>query len=264
MSFFNKVLGAVGIGAAKVDTILTNTEVEPGEEVCGTVKITGGKTEQNINKIDLDLICNYTVEVEREDSEGETETFTETRTHILDRFKLDESFTITPGEVREIPFAFTLSEDAPLTVGHSKTWVDTNLDIEMALDKSDKDYLHIVPNSLQLAVIHALEAIGFQLYEADCEGIESASFSRLPFVQELEFKTISGDFHRKLDEVEVVFFPRGEQLEVIFEIDRKARGIMGFFQEALDLDESNARLVVSEANLDSLTQDIYDIIDDNC
>ena len=86
----------------------------------------------------------------------------------------------------------------------------------------------------------------------------------MPFVQELEFKTISGDFHKKLDEVEVVFFPRGEQLEIIFEIDRKAKGIMGFFKEALDLDESNARLVVSAADVDSLTDDIYQIIDNNC
>ncbi|WP_281560011.1 sporulation protein [Thalassomonas sp. RHCl1] len=264
MSFFNKVLGAVGIGAAKVDTQLANTEVEPGGEVCGIVKITGGKTEQNINKIDLDLLCNYTVEIEREDSEGNSETVTEVRHYTLDRFKIEETFTITPGEVKEIPFAFALSEDAPLTVGHSKTWIDTNLDIEMALDKSDKDYLQVVPSHLQLAVIHALEAIGFKLYEADCEGIESASFSRLPFVQELEFKTISGDFHKKLDEVEVVFFPRGEQLEIIFEIDRKARGFMGFFKEALDLDESNARMVISEQDLDSLTDDIYDIIDNNC
>jgi len=264
MSLFNKVLGAVGIGAAKVDTQLDNPEVEPGGEVSGLVKITGGKTEQNINKIDLDLICNYTVEIEREDSEGNSETITQVRKHTLDRFKIEETFTITPGEVREIPFAFTLSEDAPLTVGHSKTWIDTNLDIEMALDKSDKDHLHIIPSHLQLSVIHALEAIGFKLYEADCEGIESASFSRLPFVQELEFKTISGDFHGKLDEVEVVFFPRGEQLEIIFEIDRKARGIMGFFKEALELDESNARMVISEGDLDSLAEDIYEIIDNNC
>ena len=135
MSLFNKVLGAVGIGAAKVDTQLDNPEVEPGGEVSGLVKITGGKTEQNINKIDLDLICNYTVEIEREDSEGNSETITQVRKHTLDRFKIEETFTITPGEVREIPFAFTLSEDAPLTVGHSKTWIDTNLDIEMALDK---------------------------------------------------------------------------------------------------------------------------------
>lgn len=263
MSFFNKVLGAVGIGAAKIDTLLTNTEVEPGGEVSGTVKIVGGKTEQKINKIDLDLLCNYTVEIEREDSEGNSETITKVKEHKLNRFKIEEAFTISPGEVKEIPFAFTLSEDAPLTVGHSKTWVDTNLDIEMALDKSDKDYLHVVPNHLQQAVIHALENIGFKLYEADCEGIESASFSRLPFVQELEFETISGDFHKKLDEVEVVFFPRGEQLEVIFEIDRKARGIIGFFKEAMDLDESNARMVVSEEDLDSLSEDIYDIIDNN-
>ena len=78
MSFFNKVLGAVGIGAAKIDTLLTNTEVEPGGEVSGIVRITGGKTEQNIKKIDLDLVCNYTVEIEEDDRQSDEAEHAET------------------------------------------------------------------------------------------------------------------------------------------------------------------------------------------
>ncbi len=38
---------------------------------------------------------------------------------------------------------------------------------------------------------------------------------------------------------------------------------MGFFKEALDLDESNERLVVTESNLDELTDQIYNILDNN-
>lgn len=134
----------------------------------------------------------------------------------------------------------------------------------MALDKSDRDYLHIVPTELQQAAIDAMEALGFKLYESDCEGIDEVSFSRLPFVQELEFKTITGDFHCRFDEVEVVFFNRGEQLEIIFEIDRKARGFKGFFAEALDLDESKARLLIDETDLEDLEDAIYDILEANC
>ncbi|SFD41209.1 sporulation protein [Pseudoalteromonas denitrificans] len=263
MSIFNKVLSSVGIGAAKVDTVLEYSEVEPGGEISGVVKIVGGKVEQNINKIDLDVICNYTVEVEREDSDGNEETVTKVKKYKLTSYKIKEAFTIQPKEKIDIPFSFELSQDAPLSVGQSKTWIDTNLDIERALDKSDKDYLHVSANDLQQAVIDALEELGFRLYEADCEGIESASFSRLPFVQELEFKTISGDFHGKFDEVEVVFFARGEQLEVVFEIDRKSKGLMGFFKEAMDLDESNARLVVTEDDIDDLEDSIYEILENN-
>ncbi|MEJ6474050.1 sporulation protein [Pseudoalteromonas piscicida] len=260
MSFFKKALGAVGIGAAKVDTILDHHQAFPGEEISGTVIIKGGKVAQEINKIDLKVMCNYTVE--KEDSEGET--ITVTKNHTLAAFHINEQFTIEPGDEKQIPFALELAEETPLTVGQSKTWIATNLDIDMALDKSDRDYLHVVPNALQQAVIDAIEALGFKLYESDCEGIDEVSFSRLPFVQELEFKTIAGDFHGRFDEVEVVFFNRGEQLEVIFEIDRKARGFKGFFAEALDLDESKARLVIDEEDIEELADAIYDILEANC
>ncbi|MGA4605698.1 sporulation protein [Pseudoalteromonas maricaloris] len=260
MSFFKKALGAVGIGAAKVDTILETHHASPGEEISGTVKIIGGKVAQEINKVDLNVMCNYTVE--REDSEGETTTIT--KNHTLAKFQINERFTIEPGDEKHIPFALDLAEETPLTVGQSKTWIATNLDIDMALDKSDRDYLHIVPTELQQAAIDAMEALGFKLYESDCEGIDEVSFSRLPFVQELEFKTITGDFHGRFDEVEVVFFNRGEQLEIIFEIDRKARGFKGFFAEALDLDESKARLLIDETDLEDLEDAIYDILEANC
>ncbi|WP_105168224.1 sporulation protein [Pseudoalteromonas sp. T1lg23B] len=257
MSFFKKVLSSVGIGAAKIDAVLDHNEVAPGDELTGVIKVVGGNVAQEINKIDLDVVCNYTVEVETEDDE----VVTEVREYTLSRFVLDEKFTIEPAEHREFPFVLELSEDAPITVGHSKTWLETNLDIDMALDKSDKDYVYVVPNTLQQAVIDALEALGFKLYEADCEGIDSVSFAKLPFVQELEFKTISGQFHGRFDEVELVFFNRGEQLEVIFEIDRKARGFVSFFKEALDLDESKARLVIADDDLEHLEDMISQLLE---
>ncbi|RXE95592.1 sporulation protein [Pseudoalteromonas sp. PS5] len=257
MSFFKKALGAVGIGAAKVDTVLDHHQAAPGEEISGIVKIIGGKVAQEINKIDLKVMCNYTVE--KEDSEGET--ITVTKSHTLAAFHIDEQFTIEPGDEKHIPFTLDLAEETPLTVGQSKTWIATNLDIDMALDKSDRDYLHIVPSELQQAVIDAMEALGFKLYESDCEGIDEVSFSRLPFVQELEFKTITGDFHGRFDEVEMVFFTRGEQLEVIFEMDRKARGLKGFFAEALDLDESKSRLLISAEDIEALEDIIYDMLE---
>ncbi|CAM4006699.1 sporulation protein [Pseudoalteromonas byunsanensis] len=257
MSFFKKVLSSVGIGAAKIDAVLENNEAAPGDELTGVIKVVGGSVAQEINKIDLDVVCNYTVEVEMEDDK----VVTEVREYTLSRFVLDEKFTIEPGEQKQFPFVLELAEDAPITVGHSKTWLETNLDIDMALDKSDKDYLYVVPNALQQAVIDALQALGFTLYESDCEGIDSVSFSNLPFVQELEFKTTCGKFHGHFDEVELVFFNRGEQLEAIFEIDRKARGFVGFFKEAMDLDESKARLVINEGDLAHLEGMISDLLE---
>ncbi|OHU88162.1 MULTISPECIES: sporulation protein [Pseudoalteromonas] len=260
MSFFKKVLSSVGIGAAKIDAVLDHHQAAPGDELTGVIKVVGGSVAQEINKIDLDVVCNYTVEVETENDD----VVTEVREYTLARFVLDEKFTIESEQHKEFPFVLALSEDTPLTVGHSKTWLETNLDIDMALDKSDKDYVHVVPNTLQQAVIDTLESLGFKLYEADCEGIDSMSFAKLPFVQELEFKTIGGQFHGHFDEVEVVFFNRGEQLEIIFEIDRKARGLVGFFKEAMDLDESKARLLISSDDLPHLADMINHLLEQHC
>jgi len=55
MSFFNKVLASVGIGAATVDTILEKEEVMFGEEIKGIVNIRGGNTEQRIDDIYLTI-----------------------------------------------------------------------------------------------------------------------------------------------------------------------------------------------------------------
>jgi len=43
MSFFNKVLASVGIGAATVDTKLERDVVMPGEEIKGVVEILNRK-----------------------------------------------------------------------------------------------------------------------------------------------------------------------------------------------------------------------------
>lgn len=261
MSFFKKALGAVGIGAAKVDTILTSSQAMPGGEIAGLVKIKGGKIEQSINKIDLEILCTYKKETEIEDSEGNSKKVTEKKKHKLNDYKLEKTFVISPGEEVEIPFTMTLSEDAPLTIGDQKNaWVATNLDIDMALDKSDKDYIQVIPNALQQAVLNALAAMGFQLYASDCE----AAKSRVPFVQDLEFKPHYGDFQGRLDELEVIFLNRGNQLELMIQVDRKVRGLVSLLEEELGLDETNLRLLISEENVEALPETLYAMIDRHC
>ncbi|MCW9017990.1 MAG: sporulation protein, partial [Kangiellaceae bacterium] len=127
MSFFNKMLSKVGIGAAKIDAVLDSEVLVPGEEVSGTLNIEGGKTDQEINKIDLDIYSNYFVEEEYEEDE-ETYSRMAERSTKINSVEVDESFTIKAGESKQIPFSFTLSAYAPLSYGKSNTWLRTNLD----------------------------------------------------------------------------------------------------------------------------------------
>lgn len=62
MSFFNKILASAGIGSAKVDTLVDQAVYVPGEELSGIMRIKGGKIDQEIGKIDIELKTEYIVE----------------------------------------------------------------------------------------------------------------------------------------------------------------------------------------------------------
>ncbi|MGO2318878.1 MAG: sporulation protein, partial [Vibrio toranzoniae] len=63
---FKKLKASLGIGAAKVDTVLDNIDVFQGGELSGNVHIIGGDVEQQIDRINL--VLNTEVKVETEDS----------------------------------------------------------------------------------------------------------------------------------------------------------------------------------------------------
>jgi len=244
MSFFDKVFASVGIGAASVDTKLEKDTYMPGETVQGVVEIKGGKVEQQIDEIYLSLNTTYL-------KESDDRKYNVTAT--IDRFRLTTPFTIRSNERKEIPFTFQLPYDTPLSIGKSKVWVTTGLEIKGGVDPSDKDFLKVIPNQLMTAVFNAVDNLGFRIREADCEEAPRRLRGRLPFVQEFEFVPTSGLFRGKLDELEVVFLSSGNgTLDLMFQVDRRAKGLSGLFSEAMGMDETNVRLTVSNADLPNL------------
>ncbi|MEH7255403.1 sporulation protein [Neobacillus niacini] len=252
MSFFDKVFASVGIGSAAVDTKLERNSYMPGETVKGVVEIRGGKVEQQVD--DIYLAINTTYVKESDDKKYNV-------TATIDRFRITSPFVIGKNERKEIPFSFQLPLDTPLSIGRSKIWVTTGLDIKNAVDPGDKDYLQIVPSPLMNAVFNAIDSLGFRLREADCEAAPHRLRGRLPFVQEFEFVPTSGPFRGRLDELELVFRPAGNGgLELLLQVDRRARGLGGLFSEAAGLDETNVRITVTTADIPTLQQQIHSVI----
>jgi sporulation-control protein len=252
MSFFNKVFASVGIGSAAVDTKLERDTYMPGEAVKGVVEIKGGKVEQQVDEIYLTLNTTYL-------KESDDKKYTVTA--AIERFRLTTPFVIRANEKKDIPFTFQLPFDTPLSIGRSKIWVTTGLDIKGGVDPSDKDYLKVVPNPLMSEVFNAIDNLGFRIREADCEEAPRRLRGRLPFVQEFEFVPTSGLFRGRLDELEVVFFPSGnDSLDIMVQVDRRARGLSGLFSEAIGADETNVRLSVSNADIPNLQQKIQSVI----
>ena len=219
---FKKILASVGIGGAKVDTLLHTEILCPGEKFSATIVVKGGDTEQEISGLDLALLTR--VKVERDDTEMVINKKL-AYWHIADRF------VINPGEVREIPFEGQLPLETPITnngarSNQTRVWLSTGLNIDMALDARDKDPISVIATSTQNKVLQAMDACGYTLMKADVEegAVRAQHFQfSLGCYQELEFRPNKFALFG-LNEVEVTFVTTPDQTHILFELDRNFGG----------------------------------------
>ncbi len=252
MSIFNKVFASIGIGAATVDTKLEKSSYQAGETVNGVVEITGGSTEQSIDAIYLTLFTTYI-------RESDDKKYTDYAP--IHKVQISNPFTVDEHEKKELPFTFTLPFETPITYGNTRVWVATGVDIKNAVDPKDKDYIEIIPNQLTSAILTSIQELGFRIREVECEQAPRRFRGRFPFIQEFEFVPVSGSYQRKLDELEVMFLNQSEgQVEVLLEVDRKARGLGGFLAEAMEMDESMLKMTIRTTDLPDLTSKLQNEI----
>ncbi|ELK46003.1 sporulation protein [Halobacillus sp. ACCC02827] len=231
---FKKFLASVGVGAAKVDTQLEKNQFVPGEDVRGRVVIKGGDVEQSIDSIHMFLMTEAVREVDEKKVKEKV---------ALEKYLIADNETIGAGETKEIPFVIQMPFHAPASHGRLPIWFETGLDIPMALDPGDRDPIKIAPHPSIQKVIEALESIGFHIRKVDMEVSK-----RHGYVQEFEFVP-NGEYRSYLDELEVIFFLNENKLDVMLEVDRRARGLKGLFSEALEMDESIVKVSFDEQEL---------------
>lgn len=228
-------MASLGVGAAKVDTQLEKERFAAGEEVRGKVVMKGGNAEQQIDRIHLFLMTEVVKEVDDRKVREE---------EIIHRFNIAESFTLKEGEDKEIDFSFTLPLNTPASFGRLPIWFQTGLDIPMAVDPKDRDFIHVDPSESVQTILTALQhELGFSLRKVEMEEAR-----RGHIVQEFEFLP-GGRFSGDLDELEAVFFPQDDGVEIVLEVDRRAKGLGGLLAEALDADESHVRTHLSNTDL---------------
>ena len=250
MSVFRQFLASVGIGAATVNTRLDQEVLVPGEMLSGEVHIQGGEVSQEIDDIYLYVVTRYEREVDDRKVSQECRLV---KHHLLQRF------TLQPHEVKVVVFEFQLPYETPLTIGRQPVYLTTALDIKTAINPRDRDRLEIRPHPLMAHVLTAVESLGFRLQEVDCEYSHFRGHT-YPFLQEFEFRPL-GSYRRQLDELEVVFFLRSDRLEVLLQIDKRARSFAGWMESAFNLDERYVRFHVTEADLDLPVSHLAALID---
>ncbi|CAE6904035.1 Sporulation-control protein spo0M [Vibrio sp. B1REV9] len=213
---FKKLKASLGIGSAKVDTILDEMSIFQGSTLRGYVQIKGGDVEQQIDAITLKL--NTEMKVEADDSVS-YQTFT------IDQLKAVEPFVIQPNEEKQVPFELKLHDETPITAvsalkNQCHVWVETTLDIGFAIDPRDRDYVEVKPLSVVSRVIRSIEQAGFTMVKADVEKgfLRGNGFSsRSGIYQELEFRN-NGFISTK--EIELSFILDGAVVHCLVEIDR--------------------------------------------
>jgi sporulation-control protein len=234
------MLASIGIGNAKVDTRLKSSQVRVGDQLVGTVHIQGGSTEQHIDDIYLHLMTQYTKEQNDQTVKVNT---------VVTKWQLFRAFTVHAGESKQVPFSFTLPLNTPVTSSRTPVWLQTGLDIASAVDPGDSDRLQVRPHPYMQAVLDAVAVMGFQPKTVTCE--HSSRLGRgLPFLQEFEFHP-SSSFRGAIKELELVFFVEPDGVEVIVEVDRRARGLVGLFEQALEMDERKQYARFSKQELGS-------------
>lgn len=242
MSFFKKTLASLGIGSAKVDAVLQQEVLTPGDKVEVVIHVYGGASAQEIDNIDVKLCCQYKQEVSADnDNRNSGRTKIVNKSYVLSQWQLPYSFTIESGEEREFEVTLEVPWNTPVTIGDAKVWLDTSLDISLAIDPSDKDILTVNPEPLMDGILTALEDQGLRIRQVECE---AAKGFELPFVQEFEFVPTTGPYHGRWRELEVVAYRDESELKLWFEVDRNQKGLGGMLSSLLGIGQLNRHLVI--------------------
>jgi sporulation-control protein len=229
----------LNIGGADVDTQL-HGDGTPGGPLPGAIVITGGKRPQEFRRIYVSLSTSY-----RREQNDQTTTVGVT----LLQQDVSGPLTVQPGQRLELPLHLALPPDTPLSLGRAaKVSLRTGLDVEKAIDPKDEDPVHVVPNLLQRAVLDGFDRLGMRLHQVENE-YDPRRGGPHHFVQELEFRPFGGPYAGRVDEIELVFRAAGDGYDVHLEVDRRGRGLGGFFAELTDRDETRTGVRVGPAEL---------------
>jgi sporulation-control protein len=245
MSFFKKTLASFGIGAAKVDSVLHQEFLHPGETAKVTIHVYGGKTAQTVDNIKLKLCCRYIDEVAQNQNDNSNHPGAPkkkvSKTYELQSWTLPYAFTIEPGETRDFDVELDVPWNTPVTIGDSRVWLETGLDIAMAADPKDKDMLTVRPDPLIDGIFVALEDQGLRIRQVECEAAKGFA---MPFVQEFEFVPTTGPYHGRWRELEIIAYRSEDELKLWFEIDRNKEGIKGMLSSLIGLGQLKRELTL--------------------
>lgn len=125
-----KYMSLMGIGSASIDLILPKDSYFPGEYINGFFWIKGGTIEQQIKRIDCDLIM-------MDVSTGKEK--------VIDTSTILTSKRIHSDESNQLSFTFKLAEDLPISSEERSYRFKTRLTFDKGVESKDQDIIRIIP-----------------------------------------------------------------------------------------------------------------------
>lgn len=227
----------LGVGGATVDTVIANPTAKIAEKVEGVVNIKGGQMQQTISRVEIELKTDYVVRHDGFESRHEIN---------LLQLVVGTNVAIQPGQDLQIPFSFFIPFYTPVDINArmhwGKVWVETELEIPRSTDPEDRDLIKILPTDTMDIIHKALKMLGFKLGEVEYYPKYMGHYNAMP--QSFEYKP-NGKFYGKLDEIEVLFLPNENGVDLKMEIERKSYGARGRLAERFNMDESHIKLHIS-------------------
>jgi sporulation-control protein len=132
---FKRMLTSIGIGNAKVDTVIPNQSFLRGNRIQGEVKIEGGIASQKIDAIILTLFVKF--EEIRGDSDFSV------REKEVQEIVINICDIINVGQHMQISFSIDVALDHPITNHQNETFLRTTLVIPQGVDVFDEDTIII-------------------------------------------------------------------------------------------------------------------------
>ncbi|MCX7921323.1 MAG: sporulation protein [Clostridia bacterium] len=251
MSIFHKAIASAGFGSAKVETHLDTQKICKGQQATGFISILGGKTKQKASKVSL-ILMTY-MDIEEDNYENR-------KTIELSKLDIVQNIQIKPNDTLEIPFSFVLPNDTPISLRDNTIWIETSLDIKMAIDPSNKNYVQVLPHPFMQRILDILQKnLKFVLTKHGNIYVPNNGV-HLPIVQIFEFNPTS-QFIENLDEVKMIFFPddlRG--LEIVMQFPQKTLGSQQHIHKASFINDSNARIFIPKKEFEKDNSSLADLL----
>nr|WP_269328216.1 sporulation protein [Kineosporia mesophila] len=235
------MLGALGVGGPKVDTVLSQPGAQPGGILTGQVNLVGGGADVQIEHINLGLITRMEIESGHGDRDAVGE---------FHRVAVSGPMRLAEGQNLSLPFQIVLPWETPITAVYGQSLhgmvmgVRTEVAIARAVDKGDLDPVQVHALPVQERILDAFLKLGFVFKSADLEyGQIMGAQQTLPFYQEIEFFPAQQYAHA-INEVELTFVTGPHAVQVVLELDKRG----GLFRSGQD---SYGRYTVSHADAES-------------